>query len=104
MSEGFFLGEEIEFDSMNKVVNFRKVLRRRVLVLSFRFSDFVVVKRKDNKLKFVDIESGLYEIYFKRRDNNRKKGEIFSFDIYLVKKEFKEEKLSLFSYRYYFYC
>jgi len=103
-TEGSSMGEETESDSKNNAANSRKTSRGRVPVLPSRFNDSVIGSWKDNKSKFADIESGLHEIYLKRRDNKKNKVENFGYDTYLVKKEFKEEKISLPSYRYHPYC
>lgn len=103
-TEGSSMGEETESDSKNNAANSRKTSRGRVPVLPSRFNDSVIGSLKDSKSKFADIESGLHEIYLKRRDNKKNKVENFRYDTYLVKKEFKEEKISLPSYRCHPYC
>ncbi|XP_021748093.1 histone-lysine N-methyltransferase ATX3-like [Chenopodium quinoa] len=103
-TEGSSLGEETESDSMYSKVYSRKTSRGRVPVLPSRFNDSVVGSKKDSKSKFADIESGLHEIYLKRRDNKKNKPESSNISTYLVKKEFKEEKLNLPSYKYHPYC
>lgn len=99
------IGEETESDSKNNVVHLRKTTRGRVPVLPSRFNDSVIGTRKGSKSKFADIESGLHEIYLKRRDNKKvNKPEDSNFGTYLVKKEFKEDRLELPSYKYHPYC
>lgn len=101
---GSSFGEETESDSKTVAVYSRKTSRGRVPTLPSRFSDCVAGLKKDSKSKFADIESGLHEIYLKRRDNKKNKLEGSNFSPYLVKKEFKEEKLKLPSYKYHPYC
>ncbi|XP_021846513.2 histone-lysine N-methyltransferase ATX3 isoform X1 [Spinacia oleracea] len=103
-TEGSSLGEETESDSKNNSRNKRKTSRGRVPVLPSRFNDSVIASRKDSKSKFADIESGLHEVYLKRRDDKKNKQPGSNFSGYLVKKEFKEEKLNLPSYKYHPYC
>ncbi|XP_057524160.1 histone-lysine N-methyltransferase ATX3-like isoform X1 [Amaranthus tricolor] len=104
-TEGSSFGDETEFKPKYTAVYSRRTSRGRVPVLSSKLNDSVVGSSKVNKSKFADIESGVHEIYLKRRNNKKiNKPLDLNCDTFLVKKEFKEERLELPSYKYHPYC
>ncbi|KAH9619549.1 hypothetical protein KSS87_021317 [Heliosperma pusillum] len=111
-NEGSSFGEETEFDSKNFAMKLQKTSNKRVPLVPSRFNDSIVVGSRRSKSKFADIESGVHEIYLKRRDSNdnvkcnvKNNRDFDSSDrSYVVKNEYNESKLSLPSYRYHPYC
>ncbi|XP_074273145.1 histone-lysine N-methyltransferase ATX3-like [Silene latifolia] len=111
-NDGSSFDEETEFDSKNFAAKLQKTSKGRVPSVPTRFNDSTVVGSRKSKSKFADIESGVHEIYLKRRDSNdnvkcnvKNKRDYDSSDrSYVVKNEYNEPKLSLPSYRYHPYC
>ncbi|XP_074273116.1 histone-lysine N-methyltransferase ATX3-like isoform X2 [Silene latifolia] len=111
-NDGSSFDEETEFDSKNFAAKLQKTSKGRVPPVPTRFNDSTVVGSRKSKSKFADIESGVHEIYLKRRDSNdnvkcnvKNKRDYDSSDrSYVVKNEYNEPKLSLPSYRYHPYC
>lgn len=109
-SDAYYYGSETGFSpehqqkaTVNQSSSWQpKSSRGRASVLPSRFNDSVISLRKGHKSKLNSKHTGA--IYLERREGKKSKRPGSDFSTYLFKKQYREEKLSLPSYRDHPYC